>query len=47
MKITKNGSGFAYTRNTVNRQWDDKMYLFPIPRTEIMKNPNLEQNPGW
>ena len=47
MKITKNGSGFVYTRNTVNRQWDDKMYLFPIPRTEIMKNPNLEQNPGW
>ena len=47
MQITKDGDGFAYTRNTVSRQWNDKMYLFPIPQTERMKNPNLEQNPGW
>ncbi len=32
MKITKNEDGtFTYTRNVVNRGWDDKMYLFPIP----------------
>ena len=24
-----------------------KRYLFPIPFDEIMKNPNLTQNPGW
>ena len=30
-----------------NRYWDDKMYLFPIPDSEIRKNPNLIQNPGW
>ena len=48
MKITKNADGsFSYKRNTVNRQWNDKMYLFPIPQTERMKNTNLEQNPGW
>ena len=48
MKITKNADGsFSYKRNTVNRQWNDKMYLFPIPQTEVMKNTNLEQNPGW
>lgn len=47
MKITKNGNDFSYTRKAIARQWDDKMYFFPIPRTEIMKNPNLEQNPGW
>lgn len=48
MKITKNDDGtFTYTRNTVSRQWDDKMYLFPIPQSERMKNPNLTQNPGW
>ena len=35
------------TRSTVSRQWDDKYYLFPIPQTEIKKNPALEQNPGW
>ena len=47
MKITNNGDSYAYNRETVTRMWDDKMYLFPIPRTEIMKNPNLTQNPGW
>ena len=31
----------------VSRTWDDKMYLFPIPQSEIQKNPNLTQNPGW
>lgn len=47
MKITDNGDSYAYNRETVTRMWNDKMYLFPIPRTEIMKNPNLTQNPGW
>jgi hypothetical protein len=47
MKITKNADAFTYTRQTVSRQWDDKMYLFPIPQTERMKNPNLTQNAGW
>lgn len=37
----------AYTKEEVLRQWDDKMYLFPIPQTEILKNPNLKQNTGW
>ena len=31
----------------VNRVWNDKMYLFPIPQSERMKNPNLSQNAGW
>ena len=35
------------TRTTVNRQWDEKYYLYPIPQTEVKKNPNLGQNPGW
>ena len=35
------------TRAAVNRQWEDKYYLYPIPQSEIKKNPNLEQNPGW
>ena len=48
MKLTLNSdSTITYTRQTVSRQWDDKMYLFPIPQSEIQKNPNLEQNPGW
>ena len=48
MKLTLGDYGtINYARNTVSRQWDDKMYLFPIPQTELMKNPNLTQNPGW
>ena len=35
------------TRSTVTRQWNDKYYLYPIPQTEIKKNPKLEQNQGW
>lgn len=48
MKITKNADdSFSYTRETVTRQWDDKLYFFPIPQSERMKNPNLTQNPGY
>ena len=32
---------------TNSRQWDDKMYLLPIPTNELQLNPALEQNPGW
>ena len=53
LQITKTGDNadgtgiysYAIVKNT--RQWDDKMYFFPIPQSERMKNPNLGQNPGW
>ena len=35
------------TRSTVTRAWDDKYYFYPIPQSEIKKNPNLTQNDGW
>lgn len=49
MNITLNAdNSLTYTRQEVNRIWNDKMYLFPIPRTEIIKSGNvLTQNPGW
>ena len=49
MQITKNSDDtFTYTPVTVqNRQWNDKMYLFPIPQNELLKAGNLTQNPGW
>ncbi|MFV0586935.1 RagB/SusD family nutrient uptake outer membrane protein [Bacteroides reticulotermitis] len=48
MKITKGSNDtYTYTRKTVSRQWDDKMYFFPIPQSEKAKNINLTQNPGW
>lgn len=47
--ITKNEDGsFDYVTKTIEtRQWNDKMYLYPIPQDEIYKNSNLIQNPGW
>lgn len=35
------------SRKTIERSWDDKYNLFPIPQSEIQKNPKLTQNPGW
>ena len=46
--ITKNSDdSFTYTRNTKSLVWDDKMYFYPIPDSELRKNPNLTQNTDW
>ena len=52
MRITKNADGtFTYTpqSDTSTRSyWDDKMYLFPLAQSEILKSGGaLTQNPGW
>lgn len=48
MLITKNSDdSFTYTRSIKALVWDDKMYFYPIPDSEIRKNSNLKQNPGW
>jgi hypothetical protein len=28
-------------------KFEEKMYFMPIPHSEILKDPNLKQNPGW
>lgn len=35
------------SRSTINRDWNNKFYFFPIPFSELNKNKNLTQNPGW
>lgn len=40
-------SDLMLTRSTINRQWDEKFNFYPIPQSELKKNPNLTQNPGW
>ncbi|TKG89055.1 RagB/SusD family nutrient uptake outer membrane protein [Puteibacter caeruleilacunae] len=30
-----------------NRTWDSRMIFLPIPRYEIRKGENIDQNPGW
>ena len=49
MTITKSGDELTFTPGTLEtRQWDDKMYLFPIPQSEIQKSGGvLTQNTGW
>jgi hypothetical protein len=47
VQVATINSALLLTRTTVNRQWDDKYYFYPIPQTELKKNPNLTQNQGW
>lgn len=50
VSITKSGTGIL-SYKTVNvapiRFIAPKMYLYPIPFTELVKNKTLTQNPGW
>lgn len=50
VSITRQANGmFKYTPFEVEkRTFSDKMYLYPIPQSEIVKtNNSLVQNPGW
>lgn len=49
MEIVKNGDGsFSYTPYKIeDRVFSSKMYFYPIPNAEILKQKKLEQNPGW
>lgn len=47
IKVATISSDLVLTRSNVVRTWDDKFNLFPIPQSEIQKNSNLTQNPGW
>lgn len=47
--ITRNEDGsFTYKKVLIEkRKFDECMYLYPIPQSEIYINPELGQNPGW
>ena len=48
VSISKAGDKYSFEYSvTADRIWDDKMYFYPIPQSEIYKNPKLVQNPGW
>ena len=47
IQVANISSNLMLTRSTVTRQWDDKYYFYPIPQSELKKNPNLTQNAGW
>jgi hypothetical protein len=46
-KLSNGTSGEIVWRNDIPRKWDDKMYLYPIPESDLLTNPALKQNPGW
>ena len=47
VEVAKISANLQLTRATVNRQWDEKYNFYPIPQSELKKNPNLTQNQGW
>jgi len=50
VQIIKNDDGSkTYSLiNLIDREWDDRLYMLPIPRAEIDRSNNsLVQNPGY
>lgn len=47
MTLSGGNSGEIIWLNTVNRAWNDRMYLYPIPLNDLVINPKLKQNPDW
>ncbi len=47
IQVANISSSLMLTRSAITRQWDDKFNFYPIPQSELRKNPNLTQNPGW
>jgi hypothetical protein len=49
MEVTQNLDGsFSYNKVSIeSRIWNERMNLYPIPQSELFKNPGLQQNPGW
>ena len=49
VQIIRGAEKKEYSRILVERrQWADRMYLYPIPQSELFCNTNLNpQNPGW
>ncbi|HEX5553985.1 MAG TPA: RagB/SusD family nutrient uptake outer membrane protein, partial [Chitinophagaceae bacterium] len=48
MEITKAGNDYGYKRiELMKHNYDDKLYLFPIPQDEVSLDRAILQNPGW
>lgn len=46
--LSEGSKGYIHVHPTITKTFDPgKHYLFPLPRTEILLNSNLTQNPGW
>lgn len=45
-QLGDDGHTLVYLKDQV-KTWDDKLYFYPIPAADLVKNPNLGQNKGW
>lgn len=46
-RLKNNTYGELTWMSHLTRNWGDKRYYYPIPETDVLKNPALGQNPGW
>lgn len=48
MKIMRDGDSYSYEKELVEKRvFEEKMYRYPIPQSELLKAPNIQQNSGW
>ncbi len=47
MVLSEGNKGEILWMKHVPRGWHDRMYLYPIPESDYLMNPNLKQNPNW
>jgi hypothetical protein len=46
-KLSQGTKGNLVWLSNIKKVFDDKQYLYPIPATQIILNPQLKQNAGW
>lgn len=46
-RLSDGESGELIWRSEVNKSWQERNYLYPVPESDLLTNPNLGQNPGW
>lgn len=47
MTLSESNKGELQWMKNIQRTWNDRMYLYPIPENDLLMNPNLKQNPNW
>lgn len=45
--LAEGESGELIWQPDVQREWEERKYVYPIPQVHIQRNPNLTQNEGW
>ncbi|WP_343703575.1 RagB/SusD family nutrient uptake outer membrane protein [Chitinophaga sp.] len=46
-RLSEGTKGEITWLTNIERKWEDKKYLYPIPLSDMQMNTRLDQNPGW